>query len=69
MATDTIKEKSALQYWRRKKMSQQELADALGINRIYVSQWENGHSVPPRETMERISEILGKPINMLFDIG
>ena len=68
MVFDTAKQKTSLRYWREQKMYQSELADALGINRSYVSQWENGHSQPTRETMERISEILEIPIRMLFVI-
>ena len=66
MTVNTSKQKTSLQYWREQKMYQSELADALGINRTYVSQWENGHSQPTREVMERISEILEVPIRMLF---
>jgi len=66
MTVNTSKQKTSLQYWREQKMYQSELADALGINRSYVSQWENGHSQPTREVMERISEILEVPIRMLF---
>ena len=60
--------KTGLQYWRPRIMQQGELADALGINRAYLSQWENGRSIPPREMMERIADILEKPITSLFDI-
>jgi len=68
MTVNTSKQKTSLQYWREQKMYQSELADALGINRTYVSQWENGHSQPTREVMERISKILEVPIRMLFVI-
>jgi len=66
MAFGATRKKTTLQYWREQKMYQSELADALGINRSYVSQWENGRSQPTREMMERISEILDRPITQLF---
>ena len=65
----TTREENALRYWRKQKgLKQTELADLIGMHVTFISLWENGHSVPPRAVMERISEILEKPITMLFDL-
>jgi len=72
MTIDTAKEnkeQTALQYWReRRGFKQDEFAQLLGVQRPILSQWENGHSLPPRAVRERISELLEKPITMLFDL-
>ena len=65
----TEKAGNALRYWRRQRgMSQQKVASALGINRLWIWAWETGRADPTRAQMERISEILDKPITMLFNL-
>jgi|GEM_PF-6456612 len=45
MNTEYIR--SILKYLREKaKMSQNDLADALGLSRQSISKWENGTSIP-----------------------
>lgn len=40
-------------------MTQQELADKLGISFVGVSQWENDKRNPKRETLDKIAKVLG----------
>ena len=43
----------------RAGMTQQELADKLGISFVGISQWENGKRNPKKETLDRIAKALG----------
>ena len=45
-----------------KKMSQRSLGLALGLSDKTISSYESGRSFPSLEILERISEILNKPI-------
>lgn len=42
----------------RAGMTQQELADKLGISFVGISQWENGKRNPKKETLDRIAKAL-----------
>jgi transcriptional regulator with XRE-family HTH domain len=44
------------------KLSQQELADRLGVSQPLVSQWESGGVEPSHEMLEKLSAILGVDI-------
>ncbi len=48
------------------RLSQEELAEAAGINRTYLSQLENGHSSPTLDILERIARALDVPISALI---
>ena len=48
----------------RKRMRQQDLADAIGVSRNAVDAWENGRAYP-RRSMGAIEEVLG--INLTDD--
>jgi transcriptional regulator with XRE-family HTH domain len=48
------------------RLSQEELAEAAGINRTYLSQLENGHSSPTLDVLERIARALDVPISALI---
>ena len=50
-----------------KKVSQQELADALGISQPHVSRFEAGVMVPTIEQLLRIVEFFGVDIGEFFD--
>ena len=54
-------------YNERKKrgMSQQNLADALGCSRTVIAQWESGDRSPSREHMTQISKLFGLKMEML----
>ena len=41
------------------KMSQDELADAIGANRVTISQYERGSYLPSVPALERLAEALG----------
>ena len=46
-------------YRMEKGMTQKELADALNISYVNISQWERGKRNPKIETLQKIAEILG----------
>lgn len=70
MAVDIGKRKRRSNELRRyreeKHLTQQDLADLVGVNRIFVSFWENDHSLPTHEQMEQIAVILEKPVAVIF---
>ncbi len=45
-----------------KGMSQEELADAVGVRAGIVSRWENGHNLPKITTLERVAQSLDRDI-------
>lgn len=47
-------------YRRKEKISQKELAKAVGISNNYLSNIENGYTVPSLETFTELSVTLGK---------
>lgn len=64
------KDKNALRYWRAKRgLSQENIAVKLGINRMFVSLWENDRALPTLTQMERLAEILDRPITQLFSVA
>lgn len=44
---------------RERRMSQEALADALGVSRQSVSKWENGASTPDLDKLVRLGELFG----------
>lgn len=40
-------------------MTQQQLADALGISQVSVTRWETGEREPRVSTLKRIAAVLG----------
>lgn len=49
----------------KKKMTQQALADAIGVSATAVSKWENGHSLPDITMLEPLSSALDISISEL----
>lgn len=49
-----------------KKMNQQELADALGITRQSVSNYETGKRMPNKEMLEIIADYFNVDMNFLY---
>lgn len=43
---------------KQKQMTQQELADQLGVSKVTVSYWCNNQTVPSLETLKKISTLL-----------
>jgi transcriptional regulator with XRE-family HTH domain len=65
--SNSFKLNNALAYWRKDKgLTQLELANQLGIERLFISVWENDHSLPTHEQMEQIAAILEKPVAVIF---
>lgn len=48
-------------------VTQQQVADAVGVSPQAVSGWERGESVPETEKLAAISRIVGRPIGWLLD--
>lgn len=59
-----------LTYLRKKRnMSQEQLAEVLGVTRQAVSKWEAGQSTPDVEKLLQLSELFQVPVDqMLKDI-
>lgn len=64
---DTIKIGKFLAELRREReLTQEQLAERLGISNKTVSRWENGNYMPPVEMLMELSEIYGVSINELL---
>ena len=40
-------------------LTQQDIADAVGVSKVAVGQWESGKSIPRRENLEALSKRYG----------
>ncbi|HJT12188.1 MAG TPA: helix-turn-helix transcriptional regulator [Dongiaceae bacterium] len=49
-----------------RQMTQQDLADAAGMNRLYLSQIETGRATGGLKTLTRIAKVLQAPLDMLL---
>ena len=47
-------------------MTQQDVADAVGVTKVAVGQWENNKSIPRRENMDALSRLFGISIPELL---
>ena len=47
------------------EISQEKLADLIGVSRQAVSKWERGQAVPTDENLERIEVALNLPLGIL----
>ena len=52
---------------RDKNISQEALADMLGLSRQSVSKWENGSALPTMENLSRLAKIFDVPVSYLLD--
>ncbi len=50
-------------------MSQEKLAELLGVSRQAVTKWEAGQSAPSSDNLFRLAEVLGCPVSELLDGG
>lgn len=50
-----------------RNITQNEMADALGVNQTFISQLENGRRVPTLEMTERIADLLDCSIDGLLE--
>ena len=48
------------------KLTQEELADKLGVNKSTVISWESGKSEPKLSQVQLISELSGIPMDFIF---
>ena len=48
-----------------KKLSQGELADALGVSRQSVSKWETDASIPELDKLVKLSQLFGVTLDEL----
>lgn len=48
------------------KITQQDLADLIGMERTSLSQIETGAYNPSADTMKKISDVLGRPLGDIF---
>lgn len=61
--------KNHIALWRRfKKMSQKELAKKVGISRTAISQMEIGSYSCRVETALKLSRVLDRPVEKLFEL-
>lgn len=54
---------------KEKNMTQQELADKLGVTDRAISHWENGRRLPDYSLLNNLCDILSISINELFSGG
>lgn len=58
--------KESLYYYRTKAgLTQQELADKIGVTRSIVTRYELGDKTPPYATLMRLTQIFGCSVNDL----
>ena len=48
------------------EMTQEEMANVLGVNKTTIVNWESGASEPKISQLQRISELSGIPIDFIF---
>ena len=51
---------------REKRLTQEELADRLGVSRQAVSKWESGAALPETDKLARLSGLLGVSCDYLL---
>ena len=49
-----------------KKLTQEDLGDLLGVSYMTIRRWETGKSSPDISELQKISQVLGVPINELL---
>ena len=55
-----IEARQKLSTWRNlAHMTQEQFAEALGVDRATVSLWENGHVLPSAKNRIKIEQVLG----------
>lgn len=51
----------------KKKMTQRELGNAIGVSHNAISDWESGNHKPDADTVMSLCKILGVDANYMFD--
>lgn len=57
---------SLLKLRKKAGLSQQYIAECLGVTQGAVSQWEKGQAMPSADKLPQLSQILGCTIDELF---
>ena len=52
----------------KKRLSQQHLADWLGLTRSSISNYENNTQTPPADTLVRLADIYGVSVDYLLGV-
>ena len=52
----------------KKRLSQQQLADWLGLTRSSISNYENNTQTPPADTLVRFADIYGVSVDYLLGV-
>lgn len=47
-------------------MSQEQLADSIGMSVNAVSTWENGKNIPPKSNIEKLCRAFGIPVSYML---
>ena len=50
-------------------MSQEKIADLIGVSRQAVTKWEADQSAPNTENLFKLAELFGTTVDMLLDTG
>jgi transcriptional regulator with XRE-family HTH domain len=50
----------------RLQMTEQRFADALGVSRSAVQQWENGSTAPSRAHQQKVADLIGVTVGELM---
>ncbi|MBK8800370.1 MAG: helix-turn-helix transcriptional regulator [Anaerolineales bacterium] len=51
---------------RRRQMNGHDLAAAVGVRNVYISQIENNHRIPSREVLQKVAEALEVTVGFLL---
>jgi len=54
---------------RQKDITQEQLAEAIGVTAEFISNMERGKSAPSFETLEKLVEVLQVPVEEFFKGG
>lgn len=52
----------------QKKISQKQLADLCCVHQTAVSQWENGRTVPDRNSLQLLAQVFGVSVELLLGL-
>ena len=55
-------------FGKKKRLSQQQLADWLGLTRSSISNYENNTQTPPADTLVRLADIYGVSVDYLLGV-
>jgi len=50
----------------RAHLSQEKVAELIGVSRQAVTKWESGQSAPTTDNLFRLAEILGTTVDLLI---